>query len=144
MIDTASARMRKYIHNRKLQLTFGSVVNLPYATDYFDRVFHCNCYYFWPSMQQALQEIYRVMKPGAFMVTTLNLDSIRVSRSEGYLKYGNPDPVRYMCALEAMGFEEVKIKYFVDKNVKYQAIFAYINDKPAYEETDQELPESKL
>lgn len=143
MVETASSRLRQSIHNNKLELMFGSVEALPYDNDVFDCVFHCNCYYFWPSMQQALQELCRVMKPGAVMVTLLNLDSIKVAQSRGLLKYGHPDPVNYMCALELTGFKDVKMEYFTDSLLKYQAIFAHLPDQPADQSDHQELTEAK-
>ena len=94
-------------------------------------------------MQQALQELCRVMKPGAVMVTLLNLDSIKVAQSRGLLKYGHPDPVNYMCALELTGFKDVKMEYFTDSLLKYQAIFAHLPDQPADQSDHQELTEAK-
>ncbi|KAK7111573.1 uncharacterized methyltransferase YdaC-like [Littorina saxatilis] len=131
MLEKASSRLRRPIHDMKMELTFASVENLPFGTDRFDRVYHCNTYYFWPSMQDGLNEIYRVMKPGAFMVTTLNIHSIKAAQSRGLLKYGNPDPVNYMCALELTGFKDVKMEYYREGNQSYQAIFAYLPVKPA-------------
>ncbi|KAK7507571.1 hypothetical protein BaRGS_00001506, partial [Batillaria attramentaria] len=125
-LEQASYRLRNAIQDKKVELSLASVIDLPYATDSFDSVFHTNCYFFWPSMRLALQEIHRVMKPGANMITALNLDSIRKSQAKGWLKYGNPDPVNYMCALEMMGFEDVRFEYLRDGDIKYQAIFAHL------------------
>ena len=130
MLETASSRVRRSIRSNKVELTLGSVESLPYGNDTFDRVFHCNSYYFWPSMQDALQELRRVMKPGAVMVTVLNLENIKLSQSRGLLKYGHPDPVNYMCALELTGFKDVKMEYIAGSGVGYQAIFAGLPDQP--------------
>lgn len=131
-LEKASTRLHQAIRSKKVELSLGNVVDLPYGTDSFDRVFHTNCFYFWPSMQQGLQEIHRVMKPGGDMVTALCLDTIRRGKARGIFKYGNPDPVNYMCALEMTGFENIRFEYFTDGDYKYQAIFAHLGEKPAY------------
>lgn len=142
-LEQAYSRCRRHIHNKKVELTLASVIDLPHATDSFDCVFHTNCYYFWSSMQQALQEIHRVMKPGANMVTCMNLDSIRKVQERGLMKYGKPDPVNYMCALELCGFEDVRFEYLSDGDFKYQAIFAHLGEKPAYHYDELEMEEAE-
>ncbi|XP_025099621.1 uncharacterized protein LOC112567216 isoform X2 [Pomacea canaliculata] len=141
MLDAASRRLKNPISNDKVHLSLASVIDLPFDTDTFDRVFHCNSYYFWPSLPQSVSELYRVMKPGACMVAVLSLDNIRLAKSRGFLKHGDPDPLKYMFALEASGFEDVKFEYFMEGNFKYQAIFAHVHEKPAYH-FDEELEDS--
>ena len=73
MITVSAKRLKHAIDNKKVILYHGTASNIPLNTDSIDRVFHCNCYYFWPNMRTVMREIYRVMIPGAVMVTTLNL-----------------------------------------------------------------------
>ncbi|XP_046328309.2 uncharacterized methyltransferase YdaC-like [Haliotis rufescens] len=138
MLKKASRRMKQEIQHGKVDLCMGSVSQLPYNTDMFDSVFHCNSYYFWPDLKVASQELYRVMKPGSTMVTTINLDRIRRAQSKGFMKYGSPDPVRFMWMLEESGFEDVKLEYLSDGDKKFEAIFARIHEKPAYDEDFEE------
>lgn len=48
----------------KLTVVQGSVSNLPFADNTFDKIFSIESYYFWPNLQQDVQEILRVLKPG--------------------------------------------------------------------------------
>ncbi|XP_076457486.1 uncharacterized protein YxbB-like [Babylonia areolata] len=130
MVEKATTRLSAPIKEGKVELGLGNVMDIPYGTDTFHRIFHCNCYYFWPSMQDSLQEIYRVMKPGGVMVTLLNHKHIKKAQANGLLKYGDPDPLKYMCALELSGFEDVRIEYFDESSGNYQAIFAHLHVKP--------------
>ena len=132
-MEKASALLRSQILNKKVELNLGSVMDLPFATNTFDSVYHCNCYYFWPSMQDALHELQRVMKPGATMVTAMNLKSIQQASAKGLMKYGHPDPVKYMCALELTGFKDVKLEYFKDGLRPYEVIFAHTPLQPEVE-----------
>jgi len=107
-----------------LHLPVDNLVSL--NNDYVDKIFHCNCYYFWPSLLAGSKVLYRVLKPGGLMITTLSLDSIKFADKSGYIPSKNSDPVRYMGALEYAGFKDVKIEYHTDAEFKmdYQCITA--------------------
>ena len=55
-----------------------SVEKTNFSDDAFDRIFHTNCYYFWPSKEQGAEELLRILKPGGFMLTALNMVGIKV------------------------------------------------------------------
>eukprot|EP00061_Rhincodon_typus_P009855 g33670.t1 len=63
MYHVASRRLQPDIQTGKVTLFHGSVEQIPLEDNVVDRVFHCNCYYFWPTLQSGCREIYRVMKP---------------------------------------------------------------------------------
>ncbi|XP_076460825.1 putative methyltransferase YdaC [Babylonia areolata] len=130
MLEKASAQLQAPIQAGKVELKHGNVMALPYDADSFHRVFHVNCYYFWPDLGDALQEIYRVMKPGGMMVTALSLKGLQQVQSKGLLKYGDPDYVKYMSALELSGFKDVRMEQFSKGTATYEAIFAHRPDKP--------------
>ncbi|CAN0424912.1 unnamed protein product [Lampetra fluviatilis] len=97
-----------------------------------DRVFHCNCYYFWPNLEEACAELFRVIKPGGLMVTTLNLASVKRTASYGALKYAcgwEPEP--YLEALSHTGFVDVRMEDRQHGSKPFQAIFATKPDVPA-------------
>ena len=137
MVSMATKRLQKQIQEGKVVLYMGSVDSMPYNTDTFDAVYHVNTYYFWPNFREAIRELYRVMKPGSVMVSTLNLPRLKKMAKKGMLKYAYYDPVRYMMCLEKYGFENVHFKYYNEKGKSYQAIFAEITQKAVHYDLDE-------
>ncbi|XP_033728649.1 demethylmenaquinone methyltransferase-like isoform X2 [Pecten maximus] len=114
MVLSTTKRLGKGLGNGKVKLINGDVENMSFLqSNTFDRVFHCNCYYFWPDMTKAMNELHRVMKPGAIMVTAMNYERVMRLNSTGFFKkYGNPNQDRYLSALESCGFDGVELKKF--------------------------------
>lgn len=135
MVNSANLFFKRKINSGKLDITFGSVTQLPYSPNTFDRIYHVNCYYFWKDMPLACTELYRVLKPHSFVVATLNLEKLKQSKQRGFLKYASFDPIKYMHALESAGFENVKIEYLKG----FQAIYGYINEKPQMRVIDESI-----
>lgn len=54
---------RKYIGTRCF-ITQGNVMQLPYEEAKFDLVTAYETVYFWPDLEKAFSEVYRVLKPG--------------------------------------------------------------------------------
>ena len=129
MLKETQSKVKREISSGKIQVTLGSVDNMPYKSNTFDRVYHCNCFYFWPDLEIASKEIYRVMKPKSLMVTTLSLESLEKAKEKGFLACGNPDPKRYMEGLEAAGFENVKMEQMKEGDYSYQVIYASTGNK---------------
>lgn len=107
MIKRATQRLRPQISEGKVELVLANVANLPFESDMFDHVFHCNCYYFWDDQVACAKELRRVMKHNATMVTVLNEYSLKKVNEKGVMKYGNTDPERYMDSLKKAGFQDV-------------------------------------
>lgn len=55
----AKKRFPEEIHTGELVLNRATVELLPYPSNIFDRIFHCNSYYFWPELSLATKELYR-------------------------------------------------------------------------------------
>uniref|UniRef100_A0A0B7BMQ8 Methyltransferase type 11 domain-containing protein n=1 Tax=Arion vulgaris TaxID=1028688 RepID=A0A0B7BMQ8_9EUPU len=134
MMETARKRAKKGVNENKIMLYHANVSQIPLNTDSVQRVFHTNSYYYWPNLRLAVREIYRVMQPGAIMVTTLNMNSLKTVQNLGFLKYGHPDPVKYMRCLENYGFENVRMEYHKDQLTgrQFQTIFCEVIEKPAH------------
>lgn len=60
--------MKDLLATGKVTLHHCDVAAMPVADNSVDKVFHCNCYYFWPDQKKAALEIHRVMKPGNFLL----------------------------------------------------------------------------
>ncbi|MBN3323081.1 ERG6 methyltransferase, partial [Atractosteus spatula] len=117
-------RMRAEIESGKVTLFNGNVMAMPLPDSSVDKVYHCNCYYYWPDLKVGTSEIHRVMKPGGLMVTTLRLSSTMKAASMNILLNDNWKPEVYMEALRATGFSDVRMEDKQDKKIAFQAIFA--------------------
>ncbi|KAH3695456.1 hypothetical protein DPMN_082916 [Dreissena polymorpha] len=126
MLKMAEGSLSQEILAKKVQLKFCSVKKLPYDPNYFDKIFHVNCYYFWPDLDMAMQELQRVIKPQGKLVTTLNLERLKEVKSKNMMQCGNFDPDRYMKALERNGFTNIKMADIKDK-IAFQSITATAN-----------------
>lgn len=60
----ASERMIEEITKGKVTLYFTDLMTMPVVENSIDKVFHCNCYYFWPDLKAGASAIHKVMKPG--------------------------------------------------------------------------------
>lgn len=68
MLNNCGQRFKDDIKKGLLHLQKGSVECMPYETMLFDCVYSLNTIYFWETLQQGLQEIYRVLKQGGICI----------------------------------------------------------------------------
>ncbi|XP_069797504.1 uncharacterized methyltransferase YdaC-like [Narcine bancroftii] len=127
MYNTASERLKAEIQAGKVTLFLGSVEHIPLGDSTLDRVYHCNCYYFWPDLRAGSREIHRVMKPGALMVTTLHLEGLQRAVAAGPLKDTKWQPELYMETLREIGFVNVYMEEQQMNGKPVHAIFATAN-----------------
>ena len=125
MVAVASRALANEIKERKVKVTLGDVMSMPYKAQSFDVVYHCNCFYFWPDLHKAAIEIQRVMKLGSTMVTTINVVSLKAAADAGFLHSANTiDHNLYMDVLKEVGFQNVRMEDCDDKGFKFQVIYA--------------------
>ncbi len=63
--------------NRKFDIVVGSAQKLPYADNYFDVVSSCTSFHHYPESQEAIGEMFRVLKPeGIAIIMDPGLDGI--------------------------------------------------------------------
>uniref|UniRef100_W5MWZ4 Zgc:194242 n=1 Tax=Lepisosteus oculatus TaxID=7918 RepID=W5MWZ4_LEPOC len=124
MFTKASERMRAEIESGKVTLFNGNIMAMPLPDGCVDKVYHCNCYYFWPDLKAGTSEIHRVMKPGGLMVTTLRHSSNKKVALLNVFLDENWKPKVYMEALRATGFTDVRMENKQDNKITFQAIFA--------------------
>lgn len=64
MMKQASKRNTAAIREGRVELQYGSALDLPYPDDQFDRAFAINSMHHWPDQAQGAAEMRRVLKPG--------------------------------------------------------------------------------
>jgi len=87
MVRAASRRNVRAIKAGRVTLHHGDLTILDFPDSQFDKVFSIQTIYFWPDLQHALAEIFRVLKPGGTVVLTLStgtIDSVEVTGLEQY------------------------------------------------------------
>ncbi|XP_059189290.1 uncharacterized methyltransferase YdaC [Centropristis striata] len=124
MHQMASEQMKELVASGKVTLHHCDVAAMPLAESTVDKVFHCNCYYFWPDLRKGATEIHRVMKPGGVMVTTLRLSNIVAFAAKRVFPGENWRPETYMTALRDSGFTDVRMEDTQHKDITFQAIYA--------------------
>ena len=124
MMTQAMKHLEQEISEDIVELTLGNAAQLPYRDNSMDCIFHTNCYYFWPDKTVVARELFRVLKPGGLMVTLLNLERVKKSQEDGYLKYGDHDPDRYIDALKTVGFECDGMETMKDGDKTFESILA--------------------
>ncbi|XP_041801127.1 uncharacterized methyltransferase YdaC [Chelmon rostratus] len=124
MHQMASERLKELVASGKVTLHHCDVAAMPLADSTVDKVFHCNCYYFWPDLRKGATEIHRVMKPGGLMVTTMRLDSVAALARKRVMPGENWQPDAYMAALRDSGFTDVRMEDRRHKLITLQAIYA--------------------
>jgi SAM-dependent methyltransferase len=68
MVRMARSRNRRFITEGRVAVQHADSAHLPYPKEGFDRVYAMHTLYFWQDPRAHLQEIFRVMKPGARFV----------------------------------------------------------------------------
>ena len=63
MVEYSQEINRDLITQNRVSVTLGSVNKTGFPDNYFDLVTAVETYYFWPNLQNAFQEIYRILKP---------------------------------------------------------------------------------
>ncbi|XP_014782918.1 demethylmenaquinone methyltransferase [Octopus bimaculoides] len=129
MFELTSKRLSEGISNKQVELHLGSVMEMPFETNSFDRIFHCNSFYFWPDFDKCIQELHRCLKPNSLMITTIQYEKVKLSKKFGLLKYGNIDVEYYMKVLSKNKFENVNMESRKYQSKPYQVISAFTGSK---------------
>jgi SAM-dependent methyltransferase len=106
MAEIAVARNRRLIRRKRVAVTVAGVEALPFQDSTFDRALCVHVAYFWKDLDAALQEVGRVLRPGARLALILRTsrDAAAVSRFPAEVYRFRPlDEV--LAALGAAGFD---------------------------------------
>lgn len=120
MLRQASKRNAEAIQAKRVELKLGSVADLPYPDQSFDKAIVINSLHHWPDGQAGLREIERVLKPKGLLVL---VEQPRSSATEAAITdLGNA----LMSQLVDAGFCE---SHFVTKAMKPAATVAALGRK---------------
>jgi ubiquinone/menaquinone biosynthesis C-methylase UbiE len=106
MVAQGEARNAIEIENRRVELRLGSVDDLPFTDDTFDKAMAINSMQIWPDAICGLREIRRVMKSGG----TIAL---------GFTPYSGQAKAALMGPLTAAGFVDAQV---VEKDRNFCAL----------------------
>lgn len=72
VLKSAQMRNKTEISTGRANLVNGDVCSLPFENEQFTKVFSIQSIYFWEKIDEAISEIYRVLKPDGRLVITLS------------------------------------------------------------------------
>ncbi|WMJ73009.1 class I SAM-dependent methyltransferase [Cytophagaceae bacterium ABcell3] len=136
MVAEGKRILCQYIENGEIELYEASVESLPFREESFDSVCSINTLYFWPDPVSNVQEILRVLKPGAKVY--LGIRPKEEAEKLPATKYGfqlySKDEA--MGLLEQAGFENVELMEQTDLPVQFNGeskilrSWVFIGQKP--------------
>ncbi|KAJ8388396.1 hypothetical protein AAFF_G00134220 [Aldrovandia affinis] len=124
MHKVAKMRLATHLRAGNVHLLHGRVECIPLPDRCIDGVYHSNCHLYWPNKTAAAAELLRVMKPGARMVTTLDMALLRGGVQQGFFQGISVEPESYLEALVTVGFADVHMEDQWDGGENFQVIWA--------------------
>jgi SAM-dependent methyltransferase len=98
-VAASRSKNSQLVKEGRVEIRQASVSHLPFPDNDFDLITAVETHYYWPNMVMDLQEIIRVLKPGAILIIL----------AEGYNRSNKPDKLQWL---------EVKLMKFNQLNVE--------------------------
>ena len=113
-VETSRRNNEKNISSGKMDVLEGSVENLPFADDSFDKIITVESFYFWPDPQENLKEVRRVLKKGGtflLVADTYNKDGLDPKTLENICRFHlfTPTAEEFRKLFEKAGFTDIQI-----------------------------------
>ena len=115
-VEASRAFNAPLIESGRMEILHGSVEALPFADERFDAVVTVESFYFWPSPEESLKEVRRVIKPGGTFLLLAEIygrddlpEGIRAKVAEYSLT--NPTPTEFRSLFHAAGFRVVALDF---------------------------------
>ena len=115
-VEASRAFNAPLIEAGRMEILHGSVEELPFADERFDAVVTVESFYFWPSPEESLKEVRRVIKPGGSFVLLAEIygrDDLPAGIRTKIADYDltNPTPEEFERLFRAAGFSEVTFHF---------------------------------
>ena len=113
-VETSRRNNEKNIKSGKMDVLEGSVENLPFADDSFDKIITVESFYFWPDPQENLKEVLRVLKRGGTFLLVADVygrDDLPEAVVENINRFHlfNPTLKEFRNLFERAGFAEIHV-----------------------------------
>ena len=106
MVELSKRLNRSVLARGVVDITQGSVSDLPYADDYFDLITAFETIQFWPNLEGDLLEVKKVLKPsGTFLI--VNRFPPENSKWSEFLQLKNAEA--YENILKGSGFQDISL-----------------------------------
>ncbi|MEJ2399450.1 MAG: methyltransferase domain-containing protein [Gammaproteobacteria bacterium] len=102
MLQMAARRNHRAVRDGRVQLGLGSVMQLPFADNTFDKAMSINCIYFWDDPVHGLRELYHVLRRGGCLAVT-----VRDRNRPAYTRF-NAEELERM--FKQAGFSQISVK----------------------------------
>ena len=114
-IETATALNEPHVKSGRMAFRLCGVPDLPFADGAFDTTFSVESLYFWPDALAGLKEIRRVLAPGGWFMTALEMvggmmDERQLAIVE-HLKMFCPTRAELADLMAAAGFADVSVDF---------------------------------
>jgi ubiquinone/menaquinone biosynthesis C-methylase UbiE len=124
MIRQAAERNRAAVQAGRVELRPGTVSALPYPDRHFTKACSVHTLYFWPSLEEGLRELHRVLDPGGLLVLAVRTRRTGASRFDPS-RYGYSDEqlAEVTAALGAVGFRDATTRR---RRIRHETIAAIL------------------
>jgi SAM-dependent methyltransferase len=113
-VETATALNESFVKNGRMRFLRCGVPDLPFPDGAFDTVFSVESLYFWPDQLAGLREIRRVLAPGGYFMTALEMVGGMMEERQlaivEHLKMVCPTRDELRGLLNGAGFADVKVE----------------------------------
>ena len=110
MVAGAAMRFAQAPRGGNVRVLRADVSALPFAASSFDRAYSVNGIFFWPDPAAGLAEIYRVLRPGGFVVIAGPAAAFALARLAGLGQAAPSGPNEVRRIASDAGFSDVQVR----------------------------------
>lgn len=126
MVDMAKTNNAEYVRTGRARFIHGDITSLPFEEDHFDNVFTINTIYFWPSLDEGMRELSRVLKSSGQLIIAIRpayfMKDYPVVKYN-FKMYEGGDVARHM---EAEGFTDIRLIFRTEPE---QEVYGHLDKK---------------